>query len=609
MPFETEVAQGPRRKRYLWLIAGVVLLAVVSSSFMLFRGSGTDISYFSEEVNHGPLKTIVNATGTVQAVVTVQVGSQVSGQIQALYADYNSIVKRGQLLAKIDPRNYQAQVDDSRANLAAAQAHVRSAEADLKTQQANLESAKANVEAARVARDNDAITLGRYNDMIKDGIVAQGDYDTVRANAGTSQAKYDQAVAAAAQVAAQINASKAQLEQARAQVLQAQADLDKALVTLEYTNIYSPVDGVVISRSVDVGQTVAASLQAPLLFVIANDLTKMQVNASVDEADIGHITPSAAVQFTVDAFPNDRFNGKIAEVRLNPQTVQNVVTYSVIISVDNSALKLKPGMTANITMTTDSRTDALKLPNASLRYLPPGMTRDTETALLHGEDRKPGDVEPNRKDRGARIAEMPRSDDALGRTNIAATRSPSMTDPIPQAPGQMWNWADKIQFPVPGRQRHRIAPGMPDDFMIRNMSDIAQAAEQTNRVMTLLLGSIAAVSLIVGGIGIMNIMLVSVTERTREIGVRMAIGARPTYIRRQFLTESVTLSLIGGLIGVLCGGLLAVGISRVLQWPTLVSAVSIFVSFAFAAVIGIFFGYYPAHKAASLDPIDALRYE
>ncbi len=159
------------------------------------------------------------------------------------------------------------------------------------------------------------------------------------------------------------------------------------------------------------------------------------------------------------------------------------------------------------------------------------------------------------------------------------------------------------------RQRHRIAPGMPDDFMIRNITDIAQAAEQTNQVMTLLLGSIAAVSLIVGGIGIMNIMLVSVTERTREIGVRMAIGARPSYIRMQFLTESITLSLIGGLIGVLSGGLLAIGISRILHWPTLVSPLSILISFAFAAVIGIFFGYYPAHKAASLDPIDALRYE
>ncbi len=159
------------------------------------------------------------------------------------------------------------------------------------------------------------------------------------------------------------------------------------------------------------------------------------------------------------------------------------------------------------------------------------------------------------------------------------------------------------------RQRHRIPPGGTDDFMVRNLTDVADAAEQTNQVMTLLLGSIAAVSLIVGGIGIMNIMLVSVTERTREIGIRMAIGARPSYIRMQFLTESVVLSLMGGLIGVFSGGGLALTISRVLGWPTLVSALSVVVSFAFAAMIGIFFGYYPAHKAASLDPIEALRYE
>ncbi len=159
------------------------------------------------------------------------------------------------------------------------------------------------------------------------------------------------------------------------------------------------------------------------------------------------------------------------------------------------------------------------------------------------------------------------------------------------------------------RQRHRIPPGEPDDFMIRNMTDVAETADETNRVMTLLLGSIAAVSLIVGGIGIMNIMLVSVTERTREIGIRMAIGARPNYIRMQFLTESVALSLLGGLIGVVAGGGLALGISRFLGWPTLVSALSVMISFGFASLIGIFFGYYPAHKAACLDPIEALRFE
>ena len=159
------------------------------------------------------------------------------------------------------------------------------------------------------------------------------------------------------------------------------------------------------------------------------------------------------------------------------------------------------------------------------------------------------------------------------------------------------------------RQRHKIPAGQPDDFMVRNMTDAAQAFEQLTTIMTLLLGSIAAISLIVGGIGIMNIMLVSVTERTREIGIRMAVGARPNSVRLQFLMESVTLSLMGGLIGVIIGGGLAAIVSKVLEWPTLVSAVSVLISFAFATIIGVFFGYYPAHKAAALDPIEALRYE
>jgi putative ABC transport system permease protein len=159
------------------------------------------------------------------------------------------------------------------------------------------------------------------------------------------------------------------------------------------------------------------------------------------------------------------------------------------------------------------------------------------------------------------------------------------------------------------RQRHRLGPDVANDFLVRNMTDAAQTFEQLTTIMTLLLGSIAAISLVVGGIGIMNIMLVSVTERTREIGIRMAVGARPNYVRLQFLTESVVLSLMGGLIGVLIGGGLAMLVSRLLGWPTLVSALSVFISFGFAMIIGIFFGYYPAHKAAALDPIDALRYE
>lgn len=381
------------KKRLLVILGALIVIAGVALSFGLFRQKAADSEYFFGTVERGSIRNVVNATGTVQAVVTVQVGSQVSGQIQALYADFNSVVKRGQLLAKIDPRNFEAQVENARATLLASEARVRAVEADLNTQMANLQSAKANLEAARVARDNTKLIFDRYAELYRSGVASQNDYDTAKANYDSAVARYNQAAAAVEQVQAQMNATRAQLEQAKAQVEQAKADLNRALVNLEYTNIYSPVDGVVISRNVDVGQTVAASLQAPTLFVIANDLTKMQVNANIDEADIGKISDRVDVRFTVDAYPGDTFTGKIVEVRLNPQTVQNVVTYSVIIGVDNSQLKLKPGMTANITITVDQRENVLKVPNAALRYLPPGVTRDKVFELMRqGQPEMAGDT-------------------------------------------------------------------------------------------------------------------------------------------------------------------------------------------------------------------------
>ncbi|PYS51581.1 MAG: hypothetical protein DMG13_18295, partial [Acidobacteria bacterium] len=269
------------------IVFGLVLLAGVLA-FSMKSQKSSSAQFFTSPVETGPLRNLVNATGVVQTVVTVQVGSQVSGQVEELYADYNSMVKRGQLLAKLDPRNFQAQVENARANVAAAEARVRSAEAELKTQAANLQSAKANLEAARVARDNTATLFQRAAELSKSGVVSQNDYDNARANAESAQAKFEQAQAAVAQVEAQSNASVAQLEQMKAQLQQAQADLSRAQLNLDYCNIYSPVDGVVISRNIDVGQTIAASLQSPTLFSIANDLSRMQVNASVDEADIGN---------------------------------------------------------------------------------------------------------------------------------------------------------------------------------------------------------------------------------------------------------------------------------------------------------------------------------
>jgi HlyD family secretion protein len=459
-------------KRWFWpVIILIVALAGIALRHTIIGNKGS-VSYFTEPVERGSIATIVNATGSVQPVVTVQVGSQVSGKIEALYADYNSIVKRGQLLAKIDPRNFQAQVADAQASLSAAKAREQSAKADLITTNANLVSAKANLEAARVTRDNDALNYHRYQEMSKSGIIAQNDYDTARTTAENSAAKYNQAAAAVEQAQAQIKAQQAQIKQATAQVQQAQADLDDKRVNLEYTNIYSPVDGVVISRNVDVGQTVAAGLQAPLLFVIANDLTHMQVNASVDEADIGRIAPNVEVTFTVDAFPTRTFSGKIQEIRLDPQTIQNVVTYSVIIGVDNRNLYLKPGMTANITITADKKNDVLKIPNAALRYLPPGMTRAQEIELVHAQreithsvTEAAGSVpsrsfptapqhaleknlqNPMQLQQSAgierNIFEKPNAKPATPPSSIESGSSPSE-----QAPGQMWNPSDKIQFPA-----------------------------------------------------------------------------------------------------------------------------------------------------------------
>jgi HlyD family secretion protein len=219
----------------------------------------------------------------------------------------------------------------------------------------------------------------------------------------------------------------AQLEQVKAQLQQVEADLDRAQLNLEYTNIYSPVDGVVISRSVDVGQTLAASLQSPTVFTIANDLTRMQVNANIDEADIGNISDQADVRFTVDAYPNETFRGRISEIRLNPQTVQNVVTYSVILSIQNPEMKLKPGMTANIVITVDQRNDVLKIPNAALRYTPPGVPReDPRTERIAAPDASADEAEE-------------------------APRSPKRAEAVPAilAPGQKWDPAQKIKFAAP----------------------------------------------------------------------------------------------------------------------------------------------------------------
>lgn len=285
-------------------------------------------------IKKGNITQVVSATGTLQAVVTVQVGSQVSGTIAKLNADFNSRVKRGQVVAQLDQDKFKAHVEEQKANLLAAQA--------------NMAKAKVSVEDTRR-------NLTRTAELKKRELISQSELDA-------AQTAYDAA-------ASQLEVTKAQVEQAR-------AALNQASVDLSHTVIRSPVDGTVISRNVDVGQTVAASLQAPTLFTIANDLTQMEVHTSVDEADIGNVRMNQGVTFTVDAYPTRRFKGKVSQVRHAPTVVENVVTYDAVVKIDNKELLLKPGMTANVQFLVSRKTDVLRLPNIALRFKPPWEAQD-----------------------------------------------------------------------------------------------------------------------------------------------------------------------------------------------------------------------------------------
>jgi HlyD family secretion protein len=368
----------------LTVIIGLLAVAAGVSYWALGRNKSAEAAMVKARVDRGTIRISVNANGTLEALRTVQVGSQISGQISALHADYNSVVRQGQLLAEIDPRTFQSQVLTEEAQNAAAQARMQSAQADLLNQEANLVQVEANLKVAKVANENTALLYERSKQLLEKGLVSSADHDIARTNAESAAAKVDQAQAAVTQAQAQIKSRHASIEQVKSDIVGAKAQLERAEINLELTKIYSPVDGVVISRSVDIGQTVAASLSAPTLFLIANDLSRMQVKASVDEADIGKITKEVQVSFTVDAYPSDTFAGTISEVRLEPTTVQNVVTYSVIIHVENPQLKLKPGMTANITMIVDQHENVLTVPNAALRFRPAGVTQEKIQELIRG---------------------------------------------------------------------------------------------------------------------------------------------------------------------------------------------------------------------------------
>ncbi len=309
-------------------MTGVCLLA---GAGYLYSQRPRPVRYVTAAVDRGDIVEAVGATGALQAVTSVQVGSQVSGTIQSLGADFNTVVKKGQVIARLDPSTFQARLGQAQANLAAARANVDKARADLSDNQQKFK---------------------RAQELAAEQLLAQSDLDSARAAFESSQAS---------------------LKAAQASVTQSQASVNQAQLDLDHTIIATPIDGVVVNRSVDVGQTVAASLQAPTLFIIANDLSHMQVNATVDEADVGRVQEGQEVAFHVDAHPDQTFVGRVQQVRLQPQTVQNVVSYNTLIAVDNVAGELLPGMTATVSIIARKASNQLRVPASALRFRPEGF--------------------------------------------------------------------------------------------------------------------------------------------------------------------------------------------------------------------------------------------
>lgn len=330
-----------KRKR-VWLIL-LVLLAAAGLVVVLGFNRSSTTQNFTAKVERGGIKDVVEATGTINAVITVQVGSQVSGSIAKLNADFNSRVHKGEVIALIDPALFRGA--------------VLQAKADLEDAKANLTAARANLEKADAALVQARADYQRITNLAHDGVMSAQQFDQAKMN-------YDSGSAAQKAAAAAVG-------QAQAQVSLKNAAVDVAQTNLDYTIIRSPIDGTVVARNVDVGQTVAASLQAPTIFTIAQDLKKMWVYAKTDESDVGNIKVGRAVTFKVDAFPKETFDGTVREVRMNATTVQSVVTYDTIIEFNNPELKLFPGMTAYVTIPIASVDSVLKVPNTALRYKPP----------------------------------------------------------------------------------------------------------------------------------------------------------------------------------------------------------------------------------------------
>jgi HlyD family secretion protein len=374
-----------KTKRGWLILAGIVVVAGLFVTLGLNRS--TQAQHFAAKVERGEIRDVVEATGTINSVITVQVGSQVSGTIAKLNADFNSRVHKGDVVALIDPALFNGA--------------LLQATADLENAKANLEAARANLEKARAGLVQTKADYDRAVGLTRDGVMSQQQLDLAKSN-------YDAANASAGAAAANITQAEAQISQKKAAVTVAQTNLD-------YTVIRSPIDGTVVARNVDVGQTVAASLQAPTIFTIAQDLTKMWVYAKTDESDVDNIKVGKQVTFKVDALPKQTFQGVVSQIRMNPTTVQSVVTYDTIIEFANPELKLFPGMTAYVTIPVATAQNVLKLPNTALRYKPP-MPAEEVLALYQrygiedGEGQRGADSAAEESGALARAAQnMPRA--------------------------------------------------------------------------------------------------------------------------------------------------------------------------------------------------------
>jgi HlyD family secretion protein len=413
-------------RRYWWIFALALVLMVAGGVWSRMQAGKNKPQFDTAGIDRGTIVSTVNTTGTVNAVISVDIGSQVSGKVTKLYVDFNSHVKKGQVLAQMDPLVYQAQADEANANVNSARAtavnyqaqyenalaKVRGAQAAIKNSEAQVEvaranlvgaqnnqkSARANLAKAEAQLENDRVEFKRASELMKQDFISHTDMDAAEtkykvslANVDVVRASFEQATSGVRSSQMQLNAAQhslessrieeqsqmalsraiqAQVKQAQAQIMNASGKLREAMVNLSYTNIISPIDGVVVGRSVDVGQTVAASFQAPKLFTLAKDLRDMEVYANVDEADIGKVKQGLEATFTVDAFQGEKFPGHVRQVRKASIMDQGVVKYQVILSAKNPDLKLMPGMTANVTIISETKDDVLRIPNGAIRFRP-----------------------------------------------------------------------------------------------------------------------------------------------------------------------------------------------------------------------------------------------